>query len=660
VKEYGGGIANQQYSSSTLTDVIISGNYASSLGGGIYNVDHSFSELENVLISGNYAEVHGGGIYNNESSYSNLTNVTISGNYAEFDGGGICNHEASSSSTVINTIVWGNDAGHSDKNGPNVYKEKEGEGYPDNSTYDHSLVEGVDLTGKGDGNFNGEDPANDPQFVSPVAPSPTPTTGGDYHLYKGSPLIGGGDGGVSLGMYEEYVAYYGIDLSPTTPQDFGQVGYNYDENEKKPRTATVKNTGSQPTGPLKVSLSGANAAGFAITANAAAGGISDNGGTKTFNVAPVTGLNVGTHNATVTVTVAGDESKSQSFDVSFKVNKVTPKETDLVFDLSDAVYSGEPQPVAVAFKTGLTGFGTITVKYNGSTDLPTAAGEYDVTVNIAGGDNYNAASLSLGKYKIKKAVPTVDDLDFDLSAIVYNGVQMPVGVVAGEGIAGLGEITVMYNGYTYIPDLPGTYAITVDIAAGTNYAGIEGLSLGTFIVYESPQPGPTLRRVSLPSVAGLTASLPAGLHYVRSGTDFTFTLTPTSPDGTPPSVKTSRTDTPEGDSLRVTPNGDGSYTVVIYAIYQNIEVTFSTGTDSEGSTGREAVASALTVYAVPGAITVENARSEAVILRVYTLAGALVHRVTAAPGATRLTVAPGVYIVVTGDGLARWKLVING
>jgi hypothetical protein len=47
------------------------------------------------------------------------------------------------------------------------------------------------------------------------------------------------------------------------------------------------------------------------------------------------------------------------------------------------------------------------------------------------------------------------------------------------------------------------------------------------------------------------------------------------------------------------------------------------------------------------------------VLRVYTLTGALVHRLTAAPGATRLTVAPGVYIVVTADGLARWKTAVK-
>jgi hypothetical protein len=71
------------------------------------------------------------------------------------------------------------------------------------------------------------------------------------------------------------------------------------------------------------------------------------------------------------------------------------------------------------------------------------------------------------------------------------------------------------------------------------------------------------------------------------------------------------------------------------------------------------VSAALTVYAVPGAIAVENTRSEAVVLRVYTLTGALVRRLTAAPGTTRLTVAPGVYIVTADDGSARRKTIVS-
>jgi hypothetical protein len=105
----------------------------------------------------------------------------------------------------------------------------------------------------------------------------------------------------------------------------------------------------------------------------------------------------------------------------------------------------------------------------------------------------------------------------------------------------------------------------------------------------------------------------------------------------------------DGDPDAVcTPNADGSYTVRIRAVRQDLTVAIAFPGASTGADAPEQTA--LTVYAVPGAIAVGNARSEAVVLRVYTLTGALVRRLTAAPGTTRLTAAPGVYIVVTGDG----------
>jgi hypothetical protein len=276
-----------------------------------------------------------------------------------------------------------------------------------------------------------------------------------------------------------------------------------------------------------------------------------------------------------------------------------------------------------------------------------AAGSYDATVTVSG-DNGISASLDVS-FTLNRAKPTVGELDFDLSDAVYTDRPRPVGVGVGAaaGVSGLGGITVRYNGLTRLPDEPGTYAVTVDITEGVNYLAVEGLLLGTFTVRAPVQPGPIRRTVTLPSVSGLTTDPPAGRHYVSSGTDFTFTLIPDtpSPNGAPPAVQTNRTALPDADGLRITPNADGSYTVVIRSIRQDLEVAFS------AATGADALEqTALTVYAVPGAIAVGNARSEAVDLRIYTLAGTLVRRLTAAPGTTRLTAAPGVYIVVTGDG----------
>ncbi len=66
--------------------------------------------------------------------------------------------------------------------------------------------------------------------------------------------------------------------------------------------------------------------------------------------------------------------------------------------------------------------------------------------------------------------PSISDLTYELAAKSYNGLAQPVTVTAAPGISGLGEITVKYNGSTTAPKDKGTYAVTVSIAEGTNYA----------------------------------------------------------------------------------------------------------------------------------------------------------------------------------------------
>jgi len=86
-----------------------------------------------------------------------------------------------------------------------------------------------------------------------------------------------------------------------------------------PHTVRITNTGNQATGQLTVALSGANPGFFALTGspitNIAVGGHA------TFTVGPIHGLPVGTHTATVTVSV-GVGITSQTFTVSFEVTEI--------------------------------------------------------------------------------------------------------------------------------------------------------------------------------------------------------------------------------------------------------------------------------------------------------------------------------------------------
>ena len=73
------------------------------------------------------------------------------------------------------------------------------------------------------------------------------------------------------------------------------------------------------------------------------------------------------------------------------------------------IYNGNPQGIGtVSPQSGVGGMGTITVLYNGSTTAPTDAGTYEVTVNIAKGNEFAAiAGIVLGEYAIAPKPITV-------------------------------------------------------------------------------------------------------------------------------------------------------------------------------------------------------------------------------------------------------------
>jgi hypothetical protein len=178
----GGGMYNED-SRVVLLNVEMTGNRGEQ-GGGIYNFS-SIVLVTNALIAGNRAASEGGGVHDTLGSETTFTNVTIAGNQAVF-GGGLFTYV--STAQVRSSIIWGNAAGTGAQIGIG-----ESEGNPPSVLlFDHSLVQGVNLTGERTGNLDGSNAANDPQFVAPVLPELAPTSQGDYRLQAGSPLIDAG------------------------------------------------------------------------------------------------------------------------------------------------------------------------------------------------------------------------------------------------------------------------------------------------------------------------------------------------------------------------------------------------------------------------------------------------------------------------------------
>jgi hypothetical protein len=351
------------------------------------------------------------------------------------------------------------------------------------------------------------------------------------------------------------------------------------------------------------------------------------------------------------------------------------------FPATDYGYGAQTPPVVTVINAGYNPTGTLDVALSGAgasafmlftssifsidngtdnfTVMPNTgfdAETYTATVTVSG-VNSITASFDVS-FTVDKVTPTLAVLDFILSDIACSGVPYPVPVAAGTDIAGPGEITVYYNGSAIAPVDPGEYTITIDIAEGANYTAVTGLPLGTSTIQEPPIPIPTRYSVLLPSAAGLTTDPPAGKYYVNGGTNFTFTLTPDAPssDGTPPQVQTNRLtpNVPNAFGIRITPNADSSYTVVIISIRQDIKITFAVANSKSDPMNNESVAAGdLEVYAAPDAIVVANARPDAATLRVYNLAGTLVRLTAVPPGTVRLSAPPGIYIVTDGGVFHR-------
>jgi serralysin len=109
----GGGIANVNHGTATLTGVLLSGNSLTGYygyyggpanrGGGILNT--GTVSLTNTTFEFNDGDQLGGGLYN--AGTASLTNATLTGNLASLYGGGVYTSDLGTT-TLVNTIVLGN------------------------------------------------------------------------------------------------------------------------------------------------------------------------------------------------------------------------------------------------------------------------------------------------------------------------------------------------------------------------------------------------------------------------------------------------------------------------------------------------------------------------------------------------------------------------
>ena len=96
------------------------------------------------------------------------------------------------------------------------------------------------------------------------------------------------------------------------------------------------------------------------------------------------------------------------------------------------------------------------------------------------GSLWNGLIVTYANDIVPKQTPTETDLTYTIpSTHVFDGNPQGFTVTPHSGV---GAVTVLYNGSSAAPTNAGTYAVTVDVAEGTDYAAVNGLSLGSYMI----------------------------------------------------------------------------------------------------------------------------------------------------------------------------------
>ena len=150
---------------------------------------------------------------------------------------------------------------------------------------------------------------------------------------------------------------------------------------------------------------------------------------KDYNVVYTSNVNCGE----ATAKIVGINNYTGTKEAKFLIVRKLPEQNkDYKVTLpSTCAYGDEPDVRVEALHDGL---GEVTVRYNGKTDRPASAGEYEVTLDFAEGDNFSAATgVPCGTIKVEPRTIGIDYAHSTLAVAdkTYNGRRDDV-VLSGE------------------------------------------------------------------------------------------------------------------------------------------------------------------------------------------------------------------------------------
>jgi hypothetical protein len=276
-------------------------------------------------------------------------------------------------------------------------------------------------------------------------------------------------------------------------------------------------------------------------------------------------------------------------------------------------------------------------------------------------ESANGVALTVAlHFAVGKATPAIDDLAFKLpnKAVYYAGLPHAIPATTKDPAVDMGLITTTYNGSAEPPSAPGIYVVAIEVAGNANYLPAT-FEIGRLVIINPSEPV-VRRQVTIEPTSYFTVDPSPGVHYVDSYDHLTITLAPTAllPAGYVPVVATDRRIYPDDKGgVRITANGDGTYTVRILFITENAVVTITASADlSAGPNATEPVAAAPNVWSHADRLYIVAAATSGRAY-IYNISGHLIKILPYASGETlSQPLKAGIYVVAI-DG-RKYKVVI--
>ena len=254
---------------------------------------------------------------------------------------------------------------------------------------------------------------------------------------------------------------------PTTKQTPTVADYtigNLSQTAGKITAVTIKPKDGKSSGAITIYYEGTGGTTYAKskTTPTAAGTY-----TVTFDIAEAKGFNAvsGLYAGTLTIIAPNQTPVAGDYNIG---------------NLTQTV--GSVSAVTIVPKTGKS-IGAITIFYNGSTTLPTAAGIYTVTFSVAAVSGFNAATgLSAGTLTINATNQTPVATDYEIGNLTQTAGSVTAVTITPKTGKSSGARTIYYNGSTTLPTTAGTYIVTFDVAAASGFNATTGLNAGTLTI----------------------------------------------------------------------------------------------------------------------------------------------------------------------------------